>query len=285
MPVNQSSGGNALDSTPANEPGKKSGSPSLAIVATTTDRLPAADRIGIRSELIPGPGCLNIFTGGYKAPEEYKWSEGSLVVPVHDTGAMLSVALMPAPIPGYESWCSAAWWWRQGAEAMATHKFHFIVALLGGDGLDPVKRAAILTRATAAVAYLSDSVAVYWGAGNVLQSASTFSRYGRFVREKDVPILLWVSFHMQPTEDGRMSLVSTGMEALGFREIEIANAPLKPSELYEFGSSTAAYIVNGRVQLSDGETVGRTAEEKWRVSYGPSLVPREGEVMQLHPPQ
>lgn len=74
--------------------------------------------------------------------------------------------------------------------------------------------------------------------------------------------------------------VTTGMVPLGFLEIEVQRSTLSAEELMEFIGNTACYIVNGRRCIAPGETMGRTATEKYKVRHGPSMFDRET-VMQL----
>ena len=64
---------------------------------------------------------------------------------------------------------------------------------------------------------------------------------------------------------------------MGFLEIEVARSLLPAEELMEFIGDTACYIVNGR---NDGETMGRTATERYKVRHVPSMYSR-GMVMRL----
>ncbi|MGC3972440.1 MAG: DUF4261 domain-containing protein [Pirellulales bacterium] len=55
---------------------------------------------------------------------------------------------------------------------------------------------------------------------------------------------------------------------------------LPPEELMEFIGDTACYIANNQITIPDGDTMGRSATEMYKVKYGPSMFDRE-EVMTL----
>jgi len=64
------------------------------------------------------------------------------------------------------------------------------------------------------------------------------------------------------------------MAPLGFLEIEVEKSSLPPDELMSFIGDTACYIVNKRLEIPDGDTMGRTATEMYKVLHDRSMFDR-----------
>jgi hypothetical protein len=247
----------------------------LAMVATSTSRLPDAAEILALCGIAPARGglfasLLGRKAGGSKGPT---WQDGNLIVPCRD--GQLAVSLMPAPIPWsqLEGPCATAWWWPQAKEKLRPHKFHFLVALIGGT-IEPVERRVILTKAVSAVVRGTDAVGVYWGEGTLVHEPAAFVEQAQTVRPDKICGPLWLDVRIEKRPDGTLRCFTTGMAPLGFREIEVERSTLDPGELLAFIGNTSSYIVNGRIQISDGETMGRTADERYKVRYAPSMYKR-----------
>src|SRR5689334_22912247 len=100
--------------------------PALAMVATSTNRLPDALGVLAACGLAPArAGGLIASLLGRKPvlPKEQQWNETNLVVACH--GGHLAVSLMPAPIPwsSLEGPCATSWWWPQATAQMRGHKY------------------------------------------------------------------------------------------------------------------------------------------------------------------
>ncbi len=275
--------GEQVESQPAGKDDPSSG-PIIAMVATTSDRLPDPADLLVKIGVVPPVGCLGAIMG--KKPEltdDQKFKDGNLIFEVG--GAMVAISLMPGPIPwdSLETPCSSAWWWPGATETMRNHTHHFIVAMVNRGEFDAVQASVVTTRIAGRLAERVDAVGVYWGAGGVVQSAEVFCEQAAKARVDDIPTLLWIGLHPAKNEQGQAAAFTTGMESLGFKEIEIPGTPLDAMEMIEFLMGTTGYIIENRLQLEEGETVGRTADEKYTVKYGESMLDR-GEVMQLHPP-
>lgn len=64
-------------------------------------------------------------------------------------------------------------------------------------------------------------------------------------------------------------------------DFETQNAPESPAHLAERLVALAGYVVTGKGVIRDGDTVGKDAREKIRVSYAKSAFGNEHEVMRL----
>lgn len=254
----------------------------IAMVATSSPRLPEANAIVEASALVyatPGepPGAFFIDDAGDAV--EPTWENGRLVFALGD--AHVAVSLMPRPIPWsqLEGPCAGAWWWKNATRRMRDHTHHFLVAVIGGP-VEPVERRIILTHVVSAVLRGTDAVGVYWVEATTVHEPKAFLEQAASIGPKKIPGPLWLDVIVQKNDDGSHRCYTTGMEPLGFREIEVERAHATPVEMIGFLGNVATRIVNERKTFAAGDKVARTAEERYTVSYGPSMVGR-GEVMRL----
>jgi hypothetical protein len=164
---------------------------------------------------------------------------------------------------------------------MRAHTHHFIVTVLGGT-IPPVERRVILTRIVAALLRNSDAVGVYWAEGTLVHEPASFLEQAEGISETQIPGPLWIDVRVEKNDDAAKTLrcFTTGLEPLGHMEIEVSRSRLKPQELLEFVGDTACYIVNNNTPIKDGETLGRTADEKFKVRHAKSMFDR-GQVMRI----
>jgi hypothetical protein len=132
----------------------------------------------------------------------------------------------------------------------------------------------ILTKMTSAVVQRTDAVGVYWGEGTLVHEPSEFVRQAAAVNPQGIPGPLWLDVRVEENPDGSSRCFTTGLAPLGFLEIEVAKSTLTPEELMEFIGDTACYIVNNRLQIPDGDTLGRSATEQYKVRHAKSMFDR-----------
>src|SRR5688500_4657084 len=231
--------------------------PAIAMVATSSKKLPDAASIAaaIGAEKKPGGFLSRLFGKKREPAPQAAWDDGVMVIQFR--GANIALSLMPGPIPwgDLEGPCATAWWWDEAEAVMREHKYHFVIALVGGD-IDPVERRLILTRVTSAIIRGSDAVGVYWAEGSLVQEPQSFLEQAEGATEDQVPLPLWVDVRVEENEDGTYRCFTTGMEPLGFLEMEVASSRIGAEELMTFIGDTACYMVNSRIQIADGETMG-----------------------------
>jgi hypothetical protein len=254
----------------------------IAMVATSSTKLPDASRI-VAASGVKTAGTRRFLGSlfGQKAPvsKEHEWQDSNLVFSLRD--AQLAVSLMPLPIPWseLEGPCATAWWWPEATQALQSHTSHFLIALVGGS-IEPVERRVTLTKVVSAVVRHSDAVGVYWGEGTLVHDPKEFVRQAKSASDRNIPGMLWLDVRVEQNPDGSFRCFTTGMAPLGFLEIEVEKSDLPPDELMGFVGDTACYIVNSRLQIPDGDTMGRSATEQYKVVHGASMFDRP-KVMQL----
>lgn len=192
------------------------------------------------------------------------------------------IGAMPAPIPWseLEGPCSTTILWDDAATEVRAHRSHQIVTVLAE--LPPLELAALLTRAVAStLAAMPGAIGVYWGSAPLIAPRALFIELAEQTLPQRFPLPLWVDFRIWRERRGAAGFTS-GLAALGAREIEVASAPEQPSELYDRLFNLADYVLSHPDAIQDGHTVGRDANEKVRVEFGNSSFGLRDTVMKLH---
>jgi hypothetical protein len=150
------------------------------------------------------------------------------------------------------------------------HAAHLIVALNDPETASKTERLSRLTWLLAAVAEASDAVGVYWGDAGATHEPKFFISVA-----KDTAmvgrLMLWTGVSAVKQADGRISVLSTGMKQLGLPNLLlIAPAKLPSGDTLKTFFDLLAYMVNRGEALPEGDTVGRTADERLPVRYVPS---------------
>lgn len=260
-------------------------STAIAMVATSSPRLPDAgaivEAVG-RATAPPGERPETFFIDDEGNEAQPQWDDGRLVFALGDSH--VAVSLMPKPIPWsqLEGPCASSWWWSQAAARMRRHTHHFLVAVIGGT-IEPVERRIVLTHVVGAVLRGADAVGVYWSEATIVHEPKEFLRQAESISRSKIPGALWIDVTVERNADGSFRAFTSGLEPLGYLEIEVERSRMKSQELMGFVGDTACYIVNNRRTVKAGETIGRTPEQRFVVGRGPSMLGR-GEVMKLEGP-
>lgn len=194
----------------------------------------------------------------------------------------IAVGRMPAPYPwsDLEGPCSTSVLWPTAAEEIKPLGRHWIVTVWGEE--KPVELSLMLTKVTASVlATCPSAVGVYWGNSTLVLPKGLFVDVAAASSLGDPPMEMWVDFRVGWDSRKTSSGFTQGMRALGHMDLETQNAPESPSRLAERLAALAGYVVTGKGVIRDGDTVGKDAREKIRVSYAKSAFGNEHEVMRL----
>ena len=81
----------------------------------------------------------------------------------------------------------------------------------------------------------------------------------------EFPIFNLIWFGLYRSERGVCGY-TYGMECFGKDEMEVLDADAEPSDVQNFLSSMAAYVIEYDVTLNDGETIGFSAEDKHAIT-------------------
>jgi hypothetical protein len=197
--------------------------------------------------------------------------DGSVVTFRTGSDSTAFVGLIPAPVPGGEADAAARFSLSSLGKGwnLPDHGAHLVVTA----GLDPsLSRLDQLSRFTsllAAVAQATGAVGIYWGDAGATHDPEFFISLA--AENHTLPnLMLWSGVSIARERDGRASLLSLGMSQLDLPDLLL----LAPGSGLNAALATMfdllAYLVSLGEPLPEGDTVGRTAEERLPVRYIPS---------------
>ncbi len=177
------------------------------------------------------------------------------------------LGFIPMPIPwGDLEWpVATSWSWPEARTELSQHKTHLIVAASSRD-LSHVQLSLWHTRAIASVLSCLDAVGVYFGGASIVVSPRQYVEAAAAATEDDLPLFLWLGFHLVKEEDG-LSIYTTGLPAFGLLDLEVHRAELEVNELINLVANVAHYELASNVQIQDGETVGTSEDERLEVVH------------------
>ncbi len=175
-------------------------------------------------------------------------------------GAMISVALMPGPIPEGEVVAAASsnYMWPEGQEVVRRQQAHLMIAVMG-QLMPPLDGGSLLVKLVAAVCQQPGALGVY--ANDTVYPVDYYQHFAGMLDEDAFPIfnLVWFGLYK---DKGGLCGYTNGLSQFGYDEIEVLNTAAQPSELHDFLSSVAGYVLECEAVLQDGETIGFTEEQK-----------------------
>jgi hypothetical protein len=250
----------------------------LAFVLLPKEQLPPAEAVTRAFERFASPGqSLRVrqVSGGSSAGTQ-------MLEFVFSPGGQGVIALMPSAVPNREAEEAARFSLSAlgGRWTPPAHRAHLVVTC---NDADSASASASLTRFTAVVAAVTqaaDAVGVYWGGAPATHDSEFVVSVAE---EKDVRslLMLWTGVSVAREGDGRLSLVSLGMRQLGLPDLWLIAPPSSEGgalacffDLLGFASARGA-------APAEGETVGRTAEERWPVRYVKSPVDPQAQVWRI----
>lgn len=193
------------------------------------------------------------------------------------------LAHLPAAIPDGEAEENADgnFLWPNGREEAAAHRAHVIVTSIGAKDQSPVQSAIAVTRLALVALRLFDGIGVYWGNACVSNSRAVFESFCEDLSDEHVPVPVWLRFQLMRTSDDSIGMYTVGMDQFGLMDIEVDRCTMKVSELLEFVSNIAHYLIQSGPVISDGNTVGGSAEERILVRHQPSMIDKKKKVYKI----
>jgi len=196
--------------------------------------------------------------------------------------AAAAIVLFPMPIPWehLEGPCACAWYWPPAAEVLRRHRAHALVSLLD-ERREPLDKAMELTRLVACVARTSDSLGVFWGPSRLVHPPDAVWELAESMSREELPLYLWIDFRVEQVHDGLLRLFTTGMEALGYEELEVSGYSGTADELRAHVFNVAHHVLEKEKRLGDGERIGLSDELQITVRQTTSMVDAQQEVIAL----
>ena len=180
-----------------------------------------------------------------------------------------AVSLMPAPIPDGEAEINAEnnYMWPEAVEAAKAHKAHIMVAVMGKEE-DVLEKGKLYTKLVAACCRQKCATGVY--TSGVVFEPRFYEGFADMMREDRLPIFNWIWFGLYRSEGG-MNAYTYGMDVFGKDEMEVLNADAQPGDLRDFLASLVSYVLEGDVELHDGETIGFAADDIHAITRSPGV--------------
>jgi len=226
-----------------------------------------------------GAIVAEVFGRGYSAAV----SEGPIVTVSRGKDAVGFLAHMAMPIPNGEAEENADrnFLWPNGRAESARHRSHVIVTNVGGGEHTAVESAIEVTRLALVALKLFDGIGVYWGNASVCNSREIFEQFCDGISEEQMPVPVWLRFQLVRAAEDEVGLYTLGMRQFGLMEIEVDRCRMNPSDLFEFVSNIAHYLIEKGPIIADGNTVGGSAEERILVRHLPSMIERSRRVYKI----
>ena len=197
-------------------------------------------------------------------------------------GDMAAISLLAEPLPPRErdAACAAAWYWPDAAQTLVSQQAQVLVGVLPESG-DRIGAALRLTALASVVAETSASLGVFWGPSCLIHAPNAFATYAQQMSRQALPLYLWIDFHVDADAQGTHSLYTRGLAVFQSMEIEVYGSSKSPQELVARVYDIVHYVLAKNAVLHEGETIGRTNEERISVHLGPSRQDLEARVIQL----
>jgi len=211
-------------------------------------------------------------------------ADGKIAELRHHDGLTTFVSLMPAPIPNGEA--EAAAQYSMAAHSpqfgpLPPHNAHLLVTSTCAP--DGSSRQDVLLRHSRVVA----AAATAYGASAVYEGNARATHPTPFYVDAiatEASLVVWTGVSLA-SDGGRTSILTLGAQnMLGVPDIMVTCARGGGNDALGFALDMLGYVLHRGAPLPDGDTVGRTAEEKVRVQYVASPVDPARRVVKLDLP-
>jgi hypothetical protein len=190
------------------------------------------------------------------------------VVTLSSGGVLTFITLIAGPVPDGEAQQSVAFSvssFRKGGFTLPAHTAHLLVTTLG-EGTGTAEGLSQHTRLVAAVTVASSAVGVYEGGAGATHHPGF---YVDVASTTETPTMLWNGVSVD-RQEGSIGFLSLGMGQLELPDVLMVATPEEGNALLAFMFDLLAYVATRGEPIGDGETVGRTSDEKLSVRYVPS---------------
>ena len=177
----------------------------------------------------------------------------------------VACSLMPAPVPNHEAEAAAKRniLWKDGAEIVAKHQAHMIVAVM--NKFDALDQQELLAKVACSLLKLDNAIGIY--KAPTVYEKDFYINFAKTIDEGECPVPIYVYVGMYAEEKNEeeeqlFSAFTSGLSVFGKLEMEVIRASLQPNDLLSFMYTICEYVISEDVELKDGETIGFTEEQK-----------------------
>lgn len=152
----------------------------------------------------------------------------------------------------------------------AKHHAHLIVTMMLEKDQTPLEAQLLFTRVVAAVLESTGAVAVYWGEAGVTHPADFF--FNVVGSDEHLWTMLWTGVSLARQSAHRLSILSLGMRQFGLLDAMLNGPVAKGNDLLIFMMDMLRYCIERGSDIPEGDTIGRTPDERLKVKYVPSPI-------------
>ena len=184
-------------------------------------------------------------------------------------GMNCACSLLPTPVPNQEAENCARnnLLWKDGAEQVAKHAAHVMVAVMQHD--DPLDQQIMLCKLASAVLKLKNTIGFY--KNPTVYERDFFIETAENIKENKPPIPLMVYIGMYMTENAVLNAFTYGMRFYGYEEFEVIGSKAQPQELYGFMLSVAHHVIWDEQPLHAGDTIDITDDISFSVTMSKAI--------------
>lgn len=181
-------------------------------------------------------------------------------------GYCIAIGNIPATIPGDEIRTIAGYnyLWQNGTDEAVEHRGHIILSIMNA-GKNPVLENILFNQVAASILGNSESIGIYMGRRLLLLRKDFYLANTDSMSEEDFPLYNWIYFGLRQEKE-RQSVYTYGLADFAKKEMEIVNSKKNFEELIKMIYNLTHYVIANDVNLSDGETIGMSAEQKLKIS-------------------
>lgn len=192
--------------------------------------------------------------------EDTEEDEEDYITVLNYRGSLISVGLMPGPIPDGEAEYHAQsnYLWKEAEEVVKTHQAHLVV-MVKGEKDAAVEMGELFVKVMVTLCRQGGVIGIY--ANSTVYHPEFYMHFAEMLEEGLFPIFNLVWFGLYRGKNGVCGY-TCGMRNFGYDEIEIIDSSADSQEVGEFLSDIANYVITENVILQDGETIGFTEEQK-----------------------
>lgn len=202
-------------------------------------------------------------TGEGRAENTNAGNEKDLFI-LHCQGAVVTVKMVPAPVPGDEIEYGAKknYKWKNASAVVRRHRAYLSVDVAHGK-LSPIESGVLLVKTVAACCEQPGVLGVY--ANGTVYQKEQYRHFSGMARAGAFPIqnLVWFGHY-----NGKKGLCgyTFGLSQFGYDEIEVLNSSANETDLDDFLFALANHIIYHNVVLKHGEVIGFQAWQKLPVT-------------------
>ncbi|WP_457919992.1 hypothetical protein [Candidatus Lokiarchaeum ossiferum] len=177
------------------------------------------------------------------------------------------ISEIPTPFPSkdLELPSKTAYHWKEAEAEVSSHSSHILIFTRGE--VDPIEISKQLTRVTASVCKISDSIGVFWGASSQVIQDSLFIEQSNLLSSNKLPLMLWIKTTGHKNDDGTYYLHTIGLNLYGYMEFEIESYRKTYSEGFALLLELSSLVINNKSALKEGKIYIPLIQDKIKLKY------------------